>query len=141
MSCKTETKTIGDNEYSVTQWPAEKSLLIKFKLIKALGASLTALAGAFDKNASDDMSIVSESLSSLFNNSSPEELVSLMKTCIEGTARNGKRLTGTSFNEVFSTDDLLEIYKVFIFVMQVNYGNFIKGQSVEDLLAKAKVKL
>ena len=43
MACKTETKQIGDHEYSVTQWPAEKSMLMKFRLAKAFGASLATI--------------------------------------------------------------------------------------------------
>lgn len=137
MACKTETKQIGEREYSVTQWPVDKSILMKFKLVKALGPSLAKLASA-SKEDSDDMSNLSESLSSLFENSSPEELVSLMKECLLGVAIEGKRLTDSSFNEVFEPDDIMEIYKVFIFVIQVNYANFLKGQLVENLLVKVK---
>ena len=52
MACKTETKQIGDHEYSVTQWPAEKSMLMKFRLAKAFGASLATIMGTVSQTPS-----------------------------------------------------------------------------------------
>lgn len=147
MSCNTETKEIGDREYSVTQWPADKSMLMKFKLAKTFGASLATLMGAStgSKNKSDndkeEAKAFSEGISILFQNNSPEELVALMKKCVVGTACDGKRITDSSFNELFSGDDLMEVYKVFVFVLQVNYSNLFKGQLAERFLAKMKGNL
>lgn len=147
MACKTETKQIGDHEYSVTQWPAEKSMLMKFRLAKAFGASLAAIMGnasQSDKKKNtdkEDALALSEGLSTLFNSNSPEELVALMKNCVVGVACDGKRITETSFNELFSGDELLEVYKVFIFVLQVNYSNLFKGQLADRFLAKMKDNL
>lgn len=129
MSCKTETKTINEHEYSATQWPAEKAMIIKFKLIKAFGASLSIIA---DTDNSDG---ISNGLNALFNSNSPEEIVALMKSCVVGVARDGKVITETSFDEFFSGDDLMDVYKVFVFVVGVNYANFLKGQWQEKLLA------
>lgn len=149
MACKTETKQIGDHEYSVTQWPAEKSMLMKFRLAKAFGASLAAIMGNASQtpskgkknNDQEDAMALSEGLSTLFQNNSPEELVALMKNCVIGVACDGKRITETSFNELFSGDDLMEVYKVFIFVLQVNYANLFKGQLADRFLAKMKENL
>ena len=137
MACKTETKQIGDHEYSVTQWPAEKSMLMKFRIVKAFGASLATLIGTASQTFSEDdkdtdqgeAKALSEGLSILFQSNSPEELVTLMKNSVVGVACDGKRITETSFNELFSGDSLLEVYKVFIFVLQVNYINLFKGQN------------
>lgn len=147
MACKTETKQIGDNEYSVTQWPAEKSMLMKFKLTKAFGAPLATLMGSSKDDPKsktkdqDDAHALSEGLMSLFEGSSPEDLVKLIKTSVVGTARNDKRITDTSFNEYFSGDELMEVYKVFVFVLQVNYSNLFKGQLADRFLAKVKENL
>lgn len=148
MACKTETKQIGDHEYSVTQWPAEKSMLMKFRLAKAFGASLATLMGSSPKpkkgkevTEQDEALALSQGLSVLFQSNSPEELVALMKNCVIGTACDGKRITETSFNELFSGDDLLEVYKVFVFVLQVNYSNLFKGQLADRFLAKMKENL
>jgi hypothetical protein len=148
MACKTESKQIGDHEYSVTQWPADKSMLMKFRLAKAFGASLVTLMGnspqgSKDKKVTeqDEALALSEGLSTLFQTNSPEELVALMKNCVIGTACDGKRITDTSFNELFSGDELLEVYKVFIFVLQVNYSNLFKGQLADRFLAKMNQNL
>lgn len=148
MTCKTETKQIGDHEYSVTQWPAEKSMLMKFRLAKAFGASLATLMGNSPQTTKnkksteqDEALALSEGLSVLFQSNSPEELVALMKNCVVGVACDGKRITESSFNELFSGDDLLEVYKVFVFVLQVNYANLFKGQLADRFLAKMKESL
>jgi hypothetical protein len=148
MACKTESKQIGDHEYSVTQWPADKSMLMKFRLAKAFGASLVTLMGnspqgSKDKKVTeqDEALALSEGLSTLFQTNSPEELVALMKNCVIGTACDGKRITDTSFNELFSGDELLEVYKVFVFVLQVNYSNLFKGQLADRFLAKMNQNL
>lgn len=148
MACKTESKQIGDHEYSVTQWPADKSMLMKFRLAKAFGASLATLMGNSPKatkdkkvTEQDEALALSEGLSTLFQTNSPEELVALMKNCVIGTACDGKRITETSFNELFSGDELLEVYKVFVFVLQVNYSNLFKGQLADRFLAKMNQNL
>ena len=148
MACKTETKQIGDNEYSVTQWPAEKSMLMKFRLAKAFGASLATLMGNSPQTTKNkkpteqgEALALSEGFSVLFQSNSPEELVALIKNCVVGAARDGKRITESSFNELFSGDDLLEAYKVFVFVLQVNYSNLFKGQLADRFLAKMKENL
>ena len=149
MACNTETKEIGEREYSVTQWPADKSMLMKFRLAKAFGASLASIMGSSSQTPSkgkknsyqDDAKALSEGLSTLFKSNSPEELVALMKNCVVGVVCDGKRITDSSFNELFSGDDLMEVYKVFIFVLQVNYSNLFKGQLADRFLAKMKENL
>lgn len=140
MACKTETKTINDVDYSVTQWPADKAMLMQFKLLKVFGPSLTQLATAVSTTSkSIDSTKLAESLNQLFVSATPEDIFALLKECILGVARDGSRLTENSFKEIFGPDDLLEIYQVFLFVLKVNYGNFIKGQLVENLLAKVNL--
>jgi len=145
MACNTETKQIGDREYSVTQWPATKSMLMKFRLAKAFGPSLATLMSASTQDKQVDEQeealALSKGLSTLFQSSSPEELVTLMENCVVGTACDGKRITESSFNELFSGDDLMEVYKVFMFVLQVNYSNLFKGQLADRFLAKVKDNL
>lgn len=141
MSCETETKIIGEHEYSVTQWPAKKAILTKFKLIKTFGASLAILAGQSSNEDYDDARTLSDGLSTLFNHSSPDELLSLMTECVIGVACDGKRITESRFDEIFSGDNLMDVYKVFIFVLKVNYGNLMKGQLADRFLAKMKENL
>jgi hypothetical protein len=133
MACKTESMYIGEREFSATQWNAEKSLLMKFKLLNIFGASLASMV-----TGSNDADSLSKGLESLFDNSSPEKILEIIKETIMGVAVDGKRMTATSFNEVFDTENLMDVYKVFIFVLKVNYGNFLKGRLGGELLNKVE---
>jgi len=146
MTCNTESKVIGDHEYSATQWSAEKAMLTKFKLIKVFGSSLALLGGGEtdSKNENEgktNAELLSKGLGVLFENSSPEEITSLIKTCVLGTACDGTKITESSFTELFSGDTLLELYQVFFFVLKVNFANLMKGQLVDSLLARVKGNL
>lgn len=136
MVCKTESKGIDGIEYSVTQWPAEKAILMKMRLVKAFGASLMSLISKTDQ----DEESLSEAITTLFEHCSPEDLLALIKNSVVGVACDGTRITDSSFNSIFSGESLITVYKVFVFVLQVNYSDLFKGQLVEDLLAKVKVK-
>ena len=118
----------------------------KLKLVRTFGAALSILAGDTSKTKSKDKDkeeaeALSNGLTAIFNNTSPEELLKLMTDCVVDIMCDGKRITITSFDEIFSGDDLLDVYKVFIFVMQVNYGNLMNGQLAGNFLAKMKENL
>ena len=146
MACKTETKQIGDHDFTVTQWPAQKAILTKLKLVKTFGSALSILAGDAKSSNSkhkdkEEAEALSNGLAALFNSSSPEELLKLITDCIVGIMCDDRRITIASFDEIFSGEDLLDVYKVFLFVMRVNYGNLMKGQLAENFLAKMKENL
>lgn len=139
MACETQTTTIGDKEYSVTQWPAEKALLMKFRLVRAFGAAFASLAGTLEGPTSTDNDMgkaLASGLEEIFKCVKPEDLVALLKDSIVGVAVDGKKLTGPGFATEFSGDELGRMYAVFIFVLKVNYGNLIKGQWMESALAR-----
>lgn len=149
MACKTETKEIDGVEYSVTQWSATKSITMKLRLAQAFGETIASIVAALpdskNKKGSDedndkaDAEALSKGFATLFNNNSPEQIVSLIKECVIGVARDGKKITDTSFEEIFSGDDLLLTYKVAVFTLQVNYGNLFKGQLAQRFLAKVSI--
>lgn len=144
MSCKTETTQIGDHEYSVTQWPADKSILMKMKLAKTFGASIGLIASVALESTkkkiseAEEAKALSEGIATLFESNSPEEVTNLIKSCVIGVAVDGTKITETTFNQIFSGDDIMDVYKVFMFVIKVNYGNLLKGQKAEALLAKVR---
>lgn len=135
MSTKTETKEINGREYSVTQWPAEKALLMKFKLTKIIGAPLALLIASQDEsNAEAD--IIAKSIAALFDKSTPEDLLAVIKECVIGVACNTQKITNSSFSSLFIGDNLMDVYQVLFFVVRVNFGGLFKGQLVENLLAQ-----
>lgn len=147
MACNTETKQIGDHEYSVTQWPADKAILMKMKLAKTFGASIGLIASVALESTkkkvseAEEAKALSEGISTLFQSNTPEEVTDLIKKCVIGVAMDGTKITETSFNQIFSGDELMDVYKVFMFVIKVNYGNLLKGQKAEALLAKVQGSL
>lgn len=144
MACKTESKQIGDNEFSVTQWPVDRALITKIKLVKIFGAAFASMANSEDtksKSKSGEGKAFSEGLSILFSSSNPEEIATIIKQSVLGVACNGNRITETTYNELFSGDNMMDLYKVFLFVLQVNYSNLFKGQLADRLLAKVKENL
>lgn len=142
MAVITETKEIGEHEYSVTQWNAQKALLMKLKLTKVLGPSLAELSKGIDLTGKKKMSEKEQvaafgtALEKLFEMAEPEDILELITECIVGVAMDNERLTKTTINERFNGGDLMDIYKLFFFVLKVNYSGFMKGQLVENLLAK-----
>jgi len=139
MACKTETKTINDREYNVTQWNAEKAIKMKFRLLKILGPAFAKLAPAFKTQSDEEQATaIGEAVELITSKMDPEEMFALIKDVISGVGCEGKKITDTRFNELYSGDDLFEVYKVFFFVLQVNFSNLLKGQFVEGVLAKAK---
>lgn len=142
MACKTESEMIGEHEFSVTQWDAEKAMLMKLKVMKTIGPAFALIAGDFIGDGEvENADGFAAGINTMFEHNSPEEIVALVKECVVGVACEGKRMTATSFNEIFSGDDLMDVYKVFAFVLKVNYGNFLKGRLVGGQLAKMAASL
>ena len=139
MTCKTESKTIGDHEISVTQWPATKAITMKFRLGKVFGATLAIIAGQVsDEDSTDaaDAEAISKGFSVLFESNSPDDIVALLKECVIGVGCDETKITAGSFETLFSGDDLLQVYQIFIFVLKVNYANLMKGQFADQILAR-----
>ncbi len=147
MACNTESTEINGRKYTVTQWPAEKALVYKMTLAKVFGPGIATIFGqlnAFSGDSEDpdvnakQTDALAKGLALIFETSSPEEIVHLIKSSIIGTMCDEGRITESKFTELYSGDNLNEVYKVFMFILKVNYGNFFKGQKAEELLAKVQ---
>jgi len=135
MACETKTTTISDVEYSCTQWPPETAMLIKFRLVKAFGTAVTMLVSDKQSDGGDEIAAIGDALSAVFNNVSPEELVSLMKDCVIGASRNGEKISDSGFTQHFSGDSLADAYRLFLFVVKANYSGLMSGQLAQRALA------
>ena len=138
MACRTERKTIGEHEYAVTQWSARAAIMNKFRLVKTLGGLMACVAVMVkDKDDGDfDSSHIVETADKAFKDSDPKELFELIESFVMGVARDGERMTSTTFEESFQGDNLFDVHKVFFFVLKVNYSNLFKGQHLAGALAK-----
>lgn len=142
MSCKTETTTIShdetDYEISVTQWPAEKAMLMKFKLMKILGPTFESLNSLIKSKDKEDLKAIGDIVNAMFSNASPEELNTFVKECVVlNVAFGGKKITAEQYAG-FSGDEIMLIYKMFFFVLRTNYSGLLKGRKVGDVLAKTE---
>lgn len=134
MACTEETKEINGASYYCRQWPASKSLLMKLKLINMFGASFAALA----KLATDSREgALQDAVGSLFSQADPETVLAMMREVVSSATRDGERITNANFDDVYS-DNLLEFYQAFAFVLGVNYASFFGGKlDLQSLLKKA----
>lgn len=136
MSCKIETKNIKGRDYTVTQWPAEKALLLKFKLMKYLGASISTLISLDQDGQGLDSEVLASTFHELFKSCSPQELVDFLKEIVMGCSRDGVRLDSSSFTTHFSGESLFDIYPVALFILSVNYSSLISGLRESGLVQK-----
>lgn len=117
--CKTEKTTIGDHEYSVTQWPATKAMVMKLKVAKYLGKALSVAnkGGNIVKNLMGN-------LSELLEDVDEEKFVVLLKEVACAAIRDGERMKVAQFDMYFQ-GEIKEIYELAFFVLKVNYEDFL----------------
>jgi len=150
MACKTEVVTVGEREYSITQWGAKRALTMKFKIGRVVGPAFLAIANSLDlselaksKKAGSDASqieAVASAFSKVFTENDPGDLTDLIVLTVGDVIAKGEgggKITETKFEELFSGDDLFDCFKLFVHVIKVNFANFKFGQKAVDLMAGA----
>lgn len=122
MSRKSETKQINKHEYSVTQMDAVEAFKAQIYLTKVLSPF-------FGKLQNVDSNRFLKMLPEIFTQVDDDRFHDFfIKTC-EEAFRDGERV---EFNQCF-TGNLLESYQCFIFVIKVNFSDFIKGATGIDM--------
>jgi hypothetical protein len=129
----TQTTSIGEREYSVTQLPAKRGLRLFNKLLRILAPpAARALGGSGDLSLAAllkaDMGGLSVALSLLFEKLTELEQEHILKELFEGARykdeQSGKSLPlWESFDVVFQ-GRLHEVYKLASFALEVNFGSF-----------------
>jgi len=148
MATKEDTKEINGHSYYVRQLPPTKALPLKFELGRIFGKALPSLLSGKGKDDDIQAEAFATALQSIFNAADPEQLTSLIKRVTETATRDGNRIMDgnaektISFDDAF-IDDYSGMYKVFYFVLVVNFGNFITGLglNLEKLKETATAKL
>lgn len=141
MTCKTENMTIDNVVYVTTQYPAITGMQFKMEILKVLGPAITEVLPAFlkrgEEGAADQVAMLGHAIEKMFSTTKPEEVVSLIVRMLTTghTFRDGKPITEAVLNEAFAGDDMISIYKLFAFVLRVNYSNFLNSQKLGGLLA------
>jgi hypothetical protein len=143
---ETKEKTIDGRRVTVSQFPARKALTLKVKLIKLFGPSLAQLFGGPKKmslNSSiEEMAPAIEKLSATLE---PEQFLDLVLEMLTMTRVDGREVV-PNFDMEF-TGNLLFVYKIAWYVIEVNYGNFFgpngigrmgQGNTVPEVLLHQK---
>lgn len=125
---KTDSKQVGDHNYVVNQWPATTAMVMKLKVAKYLGKALT----SFTEDGKDFQAKAMKALLITVETVNPEEFISFLKDIVCAAVRDGEKMNKARFDEYFQ-DDFMEAYEVAVFVMKVNYEDFLG--SVRKLLS------
>jgi hypothetical protein len=138
MACKTETKLIGDTEYSCTQMPPSLAGPIKFQLIGVFGSALKDIAEAMQLSEDKQSAVLISAVQSIIKDTGPTELFAfikslVLKTSVKKPGCEYERMTEPMFEEIFAADNMGDMYKVFFFVIQVNYAGFLKGLGLKQV--------
>lgn len=138
MAREVKTKLIGDDTYTINQFPATKANKILFKLKRFLGASLMEIMSV-DLSKKDDASQAQKlgsAIAALGEGMTEDEFTDfcklLLSECFLGTT------PVTNVMESHFMGKLEDMYVLMVEVVKVNYSGFLK--SLAALKAQAPVK-
>lgn len=131
MACKTETREIRGKPVFVRQWPANKAMSMQIEMLTVLGDDcLPFVLG--DWNFGNLMYILQRVEKPVF--------MSLVKECIGSARINGVEINEANFDVEFS-GDIMNVYSIFSFVLEVNYKDFfVEGLAAMDALKTSQLK-
>lgn len=137
MAVKDESKTINGRQYYVVQMAPERAIVLQLKLTKILGGALSKLAPALSSKAQVDgagrTAAMAGAIGALFANATEEEVFGLMREVVCTAKVDGQRI---AINDHFQGEYLADLYKVFFWVLGVNFASFFGAGGLEGLLAK-----
>lgn len=119
MAREEESKLINGHEWRVTPFPGMYGIKIKVRLGKVLGPAFKGIGDANFMEA--DVGLI---ISSLFENMDEEKTPLLIKDILHGTYVDGKDAQ-KAFDLLFQ-GNYKELYEGLIFVLSVNYGDFLE---------------
>lgn len=121
------------HNYYVRQLPADQGEILKFKLIKMVGPSLsklgevkTILLEKSNEAEAKKIELFVGAITELFDRNEPEKVMTLLKHIIFTATRDGERISDSNF-DIFYTNNMLEFYQACFFILQINFEDFLKG--------------
>jgi len=143
MAIETTKTKIGENTYTVSQFPGREGFKIKAILIRKVAPALANLAGALDFSKVEDINqlldmnidggMISKSVQALVNNLEEEETLSLIMRMLRHTRMNDAEIDDALFDGTYA-GNYDELYKVLIFI--IKYNNFFKLTGLSSIIAK-----
>jgi hypothetical protein len=134
MNLKTETREIDGMSVTCTQFPALRATTLFARLLKLIGPSISALMRL---DPTTDLEKAGGELGLAFSEVNPDEMPGLICKVLEGTAvrvRDDSGSTDIGLDRKENVDlvfsgQLLTMFKVLGFALQVNYRDFRSGSA------------
>ncbi len=126
-------------ELKVFSMSVREQLALKFRLVKMFGDVLGSLTSAFTEDTDEDQTAeaiasIIHSVTSLDENDVLDTLVNLCEECYHiGKDGAGK----IDFDLVFNERPMMDVYKVALWVLEVNYKDFFEGSGLLTRIQKA----
>lgn len=145
MSVKKEKEEINGKTYLCIQWDADTAFEMKFRIAGMISGSLESILSVVGTDSEDDKAqgaAIGSAFNKLFKGNAPKDVLSLLKdvvcSCRIVDGKEGTKITQAEFPSLFQ-GDLLTPYKIFLFVLKVNYLDFLE-ESVDMSKLKGKLK-
>lgn len=133
MACVEDRKEINGREYYVVQMPPDKAIPIQLKLVKIFGGSVGMLGGAMRGDFAQQAEALSRAMTELFKNASEQEIFALLKEVTETAKVDGERV---QFSTTFAGEHMADCYKVFFWVLGVNFSSFFGERGLSGFLTQ-----
>jgi len=131
---ETKDKTIDNRVVTVTQFPGRRALFFKTRLIKLIGPSVTQLFTGKGLDLNIDLVIVAKALDKLAENLKEDEYVKFVLELLQFTRLDGQEINDSVFDNEFA-GNLLLMYKILWFTLEVNYGSFFGQSGIGKILS------
>lgn len=148
MPCRSEKRVIHGRSYTVTQMPPTVSIPIHFKIVQITAALVGPMFKDAVSNASNPGQVISEALSHVVGSLSgviaehmpPDEFLAFAKKL---TISDYVRVEGgpIDFESEFCGDDMVRLYLLLAFILEVNYAQFFSGLGLGKAVDLVKAKL
>ncbi len=147
MACDTKQRVIQGRKYTVTQMPPSVSIPIQAKLVQLASG----LAGPMLKDAASGLSVDVAGLAAVSDVlSAAGEVISKYMPGDELLAFAQKLVNPSyvsveggpiDFESEFAGDDMVRLYPLIAFILEVNYARFFSGLGLSRVVAIAKSRL
>lgn len=138
MACKEGMTTINGRSFYVVQMSPEKALKVQLKLVKIFSGSITKLGSMLKADLSEQANVLGEAINMLFKNSSEDEIYNFIKDVVETAKVDGEQVT---FGIHFAGENFPGIFKVFFWVLKVNFADFFGGAVLNGVVDGWKKKI
>lgn len=134
---ETKEKVIDNHSVMVTQFPGRRALFFKTRLLKLAGPALAQMftSEELSLDAKFDHTVIAKIIDKLAESLDENEFVRFVIDLLQCTRVDGKEITESEFDMLFA-GNLLLMYKILWFTLEVNYGSFFGQSGIGKILSK-----